>query len=83
LGAPKVTKSACQQKCFFAALASALQIRQNLGCNLLALLRSLGACASAKSCYALQPQWPPLFCLISPEAYLLTGKEKTTPTNRK
>jgi hypothetical protein len=34
--APKVTKSAAQQKGFFAARAFALQIRQNLGCNLFA-----------------------------------------------
>jgi hypothetical protein len=30
-------------------------IRQNLGCNIFALLRSLTALASAKICYALPP----------------------------
>jgi hypothetical protein len=50
------------------------QIRQNLGCNLFAPLRSRLALASAKSCEALQPHGPPLFCLILPEAVLLRKK---------
>jgi hypothetical protein len=32
---------------------------------------------SAKTCYALQPHRSPLFCPLSSEAYLLTGKKNS------
>ena len=51
----KSNQKRSRQECFFAAQAFARQIRQNLGCNLFALLRLHLACASAKSCYALPP----------------------------
>jgi len=54
------------------------------GCNYFALLRSHFPLASAKTCYALSStQRPPLFCPLSPEAYLLTGTEKEFPTKNK
>jgi len=68
----KVTKKSSQQRGFFAARAFARQIRQNLGCIYFALFAL--PTTSAKTYYALQPHCPALFCLISPEAYLLTGK---------
>jgi hypothetical protein len=55
------------------ARAFALRLRQNLGRNLSALLRSRNALASAEICYALPLHRPPLFCLIPAEAFLLTG----------
>jgi hypothetical protein len=51
----------------------ALRLRQNLGRNLSALLRSRNGLASAEICYALPLHRPPLFCLIPAEAFLLTG----------
>jgi hypothetical protein len=53
-------------------MALTLQISQNLGCNLFTLLLHARCPASVKSCYALPRSRPPSFCLISPEAYLLT-----------
>jgi hypothetical protein len=56
------------------------QIKQNLGCCLFTLLRSLLPLASVKSRYALPLRTsPPLFCPISSEAVLLTGKRNTSP----
>jgi len=57
-------------------VAFALQIRQNLGCIYFALLSLALPPASAKTCYALQPHRPPLFCLLSPEAVLLADNRK-------
>jgi hypothetical protein len=55
-------------------MAFTLQIRQNLGCKIFALLRSPGARASAKYCYALPSRaCPASFCRISAEAVLLAG----------
>jgi len=55
-------------------MASALQIRQNLGCNILPRFACSSPPLHAKHYYALPRTRPPSFCLISPEAYLLTGK---------
>jgi hypothetical protein len=43
--------------------------------QLFAQLCSLNTPASAKLAMPLQPHWPSLFCSLSPEAYLLTGKK--------
>jgi len=66
----KSNQKGCQQKCFFAHEASALQNGQNLGWNYFALARQ--APTHAKTSYALQPHSPALFCPFSPEAVLLT-----------
>ena len=71
---PKVTKRSSQQRGFFAAPAFALQIRQNLGCKQLPRFATHLSSPSANICYALQPHCPPLFYLISPEAFLLTER---------
>jgi hypothetical protein len=70
--ASKVTKNACQQKGFFA-----LQIRQNHGLHLSAPLRSRNPMLQRKFAMPLQRTRLPLFCLISSEAVLLTGKSLT------
>ncbi|WP_184542326.1 hypothetical protein [Mucilaginibacter sp. FT3.2] len=70
---PKSNQKGCQQKCFFAHKAFALQNCQNRGWNYFAL--TLFALA-AKTSYALPPHSPALFWPFSPEAVLLTGKEK-------
>jgi hypothetical protein len=55
LGAPKVTKSACQQIGFFAALGLCPANQAKPGLQYFGPA-SLALCpASAKSCYALQP----------------------------
>jgi len=59
-------------------MAFALQIKQNQGCKLLPQKPHIPC--YGKICYALQPHRPPLFCLISPEAALLTGRRKTKLT---
>jgi hypothetical protein len=63
-----------QQKCFFAALAFALQNGQNLGWNYFAPVRFPHA--HAKTSYALPSHNPALFCPFSPEAVLLTIWER-------
>jgi hypothetical protein len=68
----KSNQKGCQQKCFFARKASALQNGQNLGWDYFALTHIAPA---AKTPYALQPHGPALFCPLSPEAVLLTGRE--------
>ncbi|WP_091369440.1 hypothetical protein [Mucilaginibacter mallensis] len=59
-----------------------LQIRQNLGWNLFAAILRTILCA-AKISYALPRTRPPSFCLISPEAVLLTGEEKASSNFQK
>jgi len=54
--------------------AFALQIRQNDGLQNLALLSFAQSPRFSKYCYALPAHGPALFCLISPEAFLLTGR---------
>jgi len=54
--------------------ATALQIGQNHGLQLFALLRSLKPRSSAKLAMPLQSRRPVSFCPLSSEAYLLTGK---------
>ncbi|HEY8781248.1 MAG TPA: hypothetical protein VIM16_06520 [Mucilaginibacter sp.] len=71
----KSNQKRSRQEGFFAAQAFTLQIRQNLGCNLFAVLPYRFYTLHAKICYALPPHRPPLFCLISPEAFL-SGKTK-------
>jgi hypothetical protein len=64
----KGPKNSSQQKCFFAALAFALQNDQNLGWNYLPLCFAAQAVPSGKTSYALPPHRPPSFCPFSPEA---------------
>jgi hypothetical protein len=73
----KSNQKSSHQKCFFAHLAFALQIGQNHGLQLF--------CATSfahfpvlqqKLAMPLLPHRPPLFCPLSPEAYLLTGEKK-------
>jgi hypothetical protein len=68
----KSNQKSSQQRGFFAAQAFALQIDQNHGLQLFApnfrsptLLQNL-LCPCSRTV-------PPLFCPLSPEAYLLTG----------
>jgi len=53
-------------------MAFALQISQNHGLQHVAPLRSHLAAASATIAMPFPAHWPSLFCLISPEACLLT-----------
>jgi hypothetical protein len=46
------------------------------GLQTIAPLRSLKPTTSANICYAPQPHRLPLFCPLSPEAYLLTGEKE-------
>jgi hypothetical protein len=55
-------------------MAFAPQIRQKHGLQLFALLRTHNSTSSAKLAMPLQAHSPSLFCPLSPEAYLLTGK---------
>jgi hypothetical protein len=72
----KETKNQVSRNASLPHEATALQIRQNLGCCLFTPLRMLIAHASVKSRYALPLLTkPPSFCLISSEAVLLTGKK--------
>jgi hypothetical protein len=70
----KVAKNQVSRNASLPHWAFALQIRQNLGCNLFTLASPLIAHASVKICYALPHTRPPSFCLISPEALLLTKR---------
>jgi len=54
-GAPKVTQNALSRNASLPHKAFALQIRENLGCNLFAGLTFLSPTLHAKICYALQP----------------------------
>jgi hypothetical protein len=73
----KVAKNQVSRNASLPHRAIALQIRQNLGCCLFTPLRSLIVQASVKSRYALPLRTrPPLFCLISSEAVLLTKEER-------
>jgi hypothetical protein len=53
----------------------AMQIRQNHGLQLFCPTSFAHALASAKICYAPAIAQATTFCLLSPEAYLLTGGE--------
>ncbi|SDQ00923.1 hypothetical protein SAMN05428975_5559 [Mucilaginibacter sp. OK268] len=64
------------QKCFFSHSAFTLQIGQNHGLLNLTSNRSLMSHASARFANAPTAAHPTMFCPFSPEAYLLTGKEK-------
>jgi hypothetical protein len=80
----KVTKKSSQQGGFFALKAFALQTGQNHGLQLFcpaALALSSRFCKNLL-CPFLRSR-PPLFCPLSPEAYLLTGAEKEFPTKNK
>jgi len=68
-----------QSKCFFAALSLPCKSRKTWAAIFLLCCRyALSLCPSVKICYALQLRTrPPSFCLLSPEAVLLTGKEET------
>jgi hypothetical protein len=68
----KVTKNQVQQKGFFAARGLCPANQAKPGLQNLAPLRSLLALASASIAMPLQPHSLPSFCLISPEAVLLT-----------
>jgi hypothetical protein len=59
-------------------MAFVLQISQNHGLQLFAPLRSHKPLLQQKLAMPLQPHRPPLFCLLSPEAYLLTGRSDKT-----
>jgi hypothetical protein len=78
----------CQQKCFFAHGAFALQIRQNLGCNLFAGYPIDCLTFMQKVAMPFRRFRPTLFCLILAEACLLTEREnifcpsKNNPTKR-
>jgi len=72
--ATKGTKNASQQKGFFAAQALTLQAGKTRAAIFLRLFRT--GHASAKIRYALPRTWPPLFCLLSAEAVLLSGGNK-------
>jgi hypothetical protein len=61
--------------------AFALQTRQNLGCNLLTLLRSLRASASAKSCYALLALKATIVLSDFGRSSSADGKKKIKPQN--
>ena len=56
------------------AQAFTLQSRQNHGLQLFCATSFARFPASAKTCYDPHPHKPSLFCPLSPEAYLLTGK---------
>ncbi|WP_419699830.1 hypothetical protein [Mucilaginibacter sp. NFX135] len=73
--ATKVTKKAVSREASLPHVAFALQTGQNHGLQLFALLRTAQFPASAKLAMPLQPHKPPLFCPLSPEAYLLTGRK--------
>jgi hypothetical protein len=73
----KSNQKRSRQEGFLAAQAFALQISQNRGCNLFAGLPCRPDTLYAKICYALRPHRPPLFCLMSPEAFL-PGKTAIT-----
>ena len=47
---------------------------RTMGCNYFAPLRSHSLSLQQKLAMPLQPHKPPLFCPLSPEAYLLRGK---------
>jgi hypothetical protein len=76
----KVTKTAPIRNASLPHRAFALQIGQILGCNLFAGLPYRFNTTQAKICYALPRSWPPLFCPISPEAYLL-GKKRISASS--
>ena len=73
--ASKVTKKYLSaERLLLPHLGSALQIRQNHGCNTFALLRSLEAALQQKFANALSyALGHHCFCLISSGAFLLTG----------
>ena len=75
----KETKNQVSRKASSPHKAIALQIRQNLGCYIFTLLSLCTClCPSVKICYALPLRTrPPSFCLLSPEAVLLTGRRRT------
>jgi len=69
----KSNQKGCQQKCFFAAQAFALQSGQNHGLQLFCpTLFAPTPALQQKLAMPLQPHSPSLFCPLSPEAYLLT-----------
>jgi len=77
---PKVTKRPSQQKGFFAARGLCAANQAKPGRETVAPPCALLACALALAFTLLQifpmpcrAHWPPLFCLISAEAVLLTG----------
>ncbi|WP_295712332.1 hypothetical protein [Mucilaginibacter sp.] len=73
----KVTKKSSQQIGFFAAQASALQTGQNHGLlNLASTSFALGL-PFGNVHYAPPAHYPTKFCPLSPETYLLTGRETT------
>jgi hypothetical protein len=73
----KSNQKSSHQRGFFAAQASALQIRQNLGLlNLTSTSLAHYPTLQVRLAMPLQPHSPPLFCPLSPEAYLLTEKKK-------
>jgi hypothetical protein len=71
----KSNQKSSQQKCFFALVAFALQIGQNHG---LQILTSTSFAhyppLQVRFAMPLHPHNPALFCPLSPEAYLLTGR---------
>jgi hypothetical protein len=69
----KVTKDQVSREASLPHLAFAPQIRQNLGLQTIAPLRSCKATLLQIFAMPFPSHRPPLFCLISPEAVLLTG----------
>jgi hypothetical protein len=72
--ATKVTKKAFSRNASLPHLAFALQIRQNHGLQNVAPLRSLYPTLQQLLLCPFRRTGPPLFCLISSEAVLLTVK---------
>jgi hypothetical protein len=72
----KVTKNKVQQKGFFTAQGLCPANQAKPGLQNLDPLTFAQATASASIAIPLQPHCLPSFCLISPEAVLLTGKIK-------
>jgi hypothetical protein len=73
----KSNQKGCQQRGFLAAPASALQTGQNHGLlNLASTLFALGL-PFGNVHYAPPAHYPAKFCPLSPETYLLTGRETT------
>ena len=73
--ATKVTKKAFSRKASLPTRPLPCKSGKNHGLQNVAPLRSLWAFASATIAMPLPRSWPPLFCLIAPEAVLLTLKQ--------
>jgi hypothetical protein len=75
--ATKVTKKASAERLLCRTMPLPRKSDRTTGCNYLPRFAHARPSASAKLAMPLQSHRPPSFCLLSPEAYLLTGKIRT------